>query len=145
MPDGIAGVGCWGGRGCDAALAGVSGVAFKRATDKVAGAKAHGESEREHDAAEEDAKGQPNDVAAHLEVVEDHGGGKHEYQPLDAERQEPRVLELLIDGSDEDRTGQETRDESAGDKQQGGPYDASKVGQKRARQHGGRRVGGVEG
>ena len=91
-------------------FAGAFGVAFKRAADKVAGAKTHGESKRQDDAAEEDAKGQLNDVAAHLKVVEDHGRGKHQHEPLDAERQETRVLELLIDGSDEDRTGQETRD-----------------------------------
>lgn len=115
MPDGITGAGGWGGRGCDAALAGAFGVAFKRATDEAAGAKTHGESKREDDAAEEDAKGQLNDVTAHLKVVEDHGCGKHEHEPFDAERQEPRVLELLIDGSYEDRTGQETRDESTGD------------------------------
>ncbi len=56
-------------------------VAFERAVDKVAGAKTHGESKREHNAAKEDAKGQSNDVTADLEVFEDHGSGKHEYPP----------------------------------------------------------------
>jgi len=63
MPDGITRAGSWGGRGCGAALAGAFGAAFKRATDEVAGAKTHGESKREDDAAKEDAKGQPDDVA----------------------------------------------------------------------------------
>jgi hypothetical protein len=89
-------------------------VALKRAADKVAGAKTHGESKREHYAAKEDAKGQSNDVAADLEVFEDHGGGKHEHQPLDAEREKARVLELLIDSSDEDRASQKSRAQRAG-------------------------------
>src|ERR1017187_5636778 len=70
-----------------------------------------------------------SDVCSSDLVVEDHGCGKHEHEPFDAERQEPRVLELLIDGSDEDRTGQVTRDESTGDEQEGGPYELGEVGQ----------------
>jgi hypothetical protein len=105
------------------------GVAFERATDEVSGAKTNCESEREDDAAEQNAKGQPDNVAAHLEMVEDHGGGKHEHEPLYAERQESRVLELFIDGSDEDRSGKEARYKSAGDEQQGSPNDAGQVGQ----------------
>lgn len=69
----------WGGWRCDAVLAGAFGAAFKRATDEFAGAETHGESKREHDSAEEDAKSQFNDVAAHLKVVEYHGCGKHEH------------------------------------------------------------------
>ena len=46
MLDRITGTGGWGGRGCDAVLAGAFGAAFKRATDEVAGAKTHGESKR---------------------------------------------------------------------------------------------------
>jgi len=75
MPDGISGAGGWCGRRCGAVLAGVFGVFFQRAADEVAGAKPHSKSERENNAAEENAKGQFNDVAAHLKVVEDHGGG----------------------------------------------------------------------
>ena len=82
MPDGI--VGCL-GWGCCTALAGVFGMAFERAADEVAGAKTYGQSKREDDAAEEDAKGQPDDVAAHLEVVEDHCCSQYKHQPLDAE------------------------------------------------------------
>ncbi len=36
---------------CGAMLGGVLTVAFERSADEVAGAKAHGQSEREHDAA----------------------------------------------------------------------------------------------
>ena len=107
-------------------------MAFKRTTDEIAGAETHGESKREHDTAEEDAKGQRNDVAAQLKVVEYHGCRKHEHEPFDAERQEARVLELLIDGSDEDRAGKETCEQSAGDEQEDGPYQLGKVGHKRA-------------
>jgi hypothetical protein len=38
-----------------------------------------------------------------LQVVERHGAGKHEHQPLDAEREIPCVLELCVDGCDQDR------------------------------------------
>ncbi len=50
-----------------------------------------------------------------------------------------------VDGSDEDRTRQKTRDEIAGNEQQDGAHDTGKVGQERAREHCGRCIGGVEG
>lgn len=102
MPDGIFGTGGWSRRGLAAALAGVLGVTFERATDEVARAQTHSESEREDDAAEEDAKGQLNDDSADLQMVERHGAGKHEHEPLDAKREKSRVLNLGVDGSDED-------------------------------------------
>src|ERR1039457_4681388 len=145
MADGIAGTGGWRGRRRCAVLGGAIGMAFKRAAHQVAGAKTHGQSKRENNAAEEDAKGQLNDVGAQLEVFQYHGGGQYEHQPLDAERKEPRILKLLIDGSDENRTGKETRDESAGDEQHGGPYDAGQVRQQGARKRCGRCVGSIEG
>jgi len=84
MADGLAGTSGWGVGVWSAALGWVFGVAFKGSADEVAGAEADGEGEGEDDAAEEDAKGQGNHVAAHLEVVEDHGGGEDEDQPLNA-------------------------------------------------------------
>jgi len=102
MADAIVGARGWSDWGFGTVLAGMFGVAFERTADQIAGAKTNGESERENDPSEEDSEGQLNDFAANLEMVEGHGGGKHEHQPLDAERQESRVLELRIDGSDED-------------------------------------------
>jgi hypothetical protein len=126
MPDGIV----WdAGRVCGTVLAGMFCVALERAADEVAGTKTYGESEREDDAAEKDAKSQPNHIAAELEVVEDHGSGKYEHQPFDTERKETRVFKLRINGSNEDRTGQKTRHESASDEQQDSTYDTGKVGQ----------------
>ena len=40
----------------------------------------------------EDSEGQGDDGAPDFEVVEHHGGGEHKHQPLDAEREEARVL-----------------------------------------------------
>ena len=88
MPNGIVRLGGW---ECNAALAGVFGVAFERAPYEVARAKTHGESERKDDAAEEDAEGQFHHIAADLEVVKDHGCGEHEHEPLDAKRKETPV------------------------------------------------------
>ena len=53
------------------------------------------------------------DGAADLEVVEHHGGGEDEDEPLDAEREETRVLELGVDGADEDTAREKTRDNVA--------------------------------
>jgi hypothetical protein len=54
-------------------------------------------------------------------VIENHGGGEHEHQPLDAEREEAGVLELRVDGSDKDGARQEAGDEVAGDEQKNAP------------------------
>jgi len=130
MPDRFAAVGCCHGRICEAAFAGMFGVAFERSADQVAGAEPNGESEREDDASEEYSKGQLDDMAADLEVIEGHGRGEHKHEPLDAERKKPRVVELRIDCSDEDRARQEPRRERSSDEQQGGANDAGEERQK---------------
>ena len=134
MLDRIAGARGWGGRRWAALLAGAFCVAFKGAADEVAGAKTHGESKCKDDAAEENAKCQFKDVAAHVKVIEDHGCREHEHEPFDAEREEPRVLELLIHGSDEDRTGQVAGHERTGDEQEGGADKLREVRQERTGQ-----------
>jgi hypothetical protein len=101
MADGIVGGRSWSSWGFGAVLAGMFSVAFKRTADQIAGAETDGERERENNSAEQDTEGQLDDLAANLEMVEGHGGRKHEHQPLHAERKEPRVLELRIHGSDE--------------------------------------------
>jgi len=82
-------------------------VAFERPADEVAGAKATARASVSTMPPKRMPKASHYDVAADLEVVEDHGGGENEHQPLDAEREEPRVLQLHIDGSDEDRNAPE--------------------------------------
>ena len=94
---------------------GAVGGFLQRPADQVAGAQADGEREGEDDATEEDSEGKFDHYATDFEVVEDHGGGEDEDQPFDAEREEARVVELLVDRSDEDRAGQEARDDGAGD------------------------------
>ena len=85
-------------------------VALERTADEVAGAKANGKRECEDDATEEDAERQLDNDTADLEVVEDHSGRENEYKPLDAEREETGILELCIDGSNQDRPCQKARD-----------------------------------
>jgi hypothetical protein len=120
------------------------GAAFERAADDVAGAKADGESEGEDDASEENSKGELDDGAADLEVVEDHGGGKDEDEPLDAEREEAGILELCVDGADEDGALEEARDESAGDEEEDGSDGVGEVGKDEEGDLGFAGEGGVE-
>src|SRR5260370_340394 len=121
------------------------GAAFERAADDVAGAEADGEGEGEDDAAEEDAEGELEDGAADLEVVEDHGGGEDEDEPLDAEREEARVLELGVDGADEDGTLEEAGDDGAGDENKNGSDGVGDVGDDVGRDLGFAGIGGVGG
>ena len=109
---GVAGAGGW---WRSAAGIGLVDVFSERAADQVAGAEADGQGESEDDAAEEDSEGEVDDGAADLEVVEHHGGGEDEDQPLDAEREEAGVLHLQIDRADEHGAGEEARDDGAGD------------------------------
>src|ERR1700681_1418967 len=74
----------------------VAGGALERAADDLAGAEADGEREGEDDAAEEDAEGELDDVAADSEVVEHHGGGQDQDHPLDPEREHAGVAELGV-------------------------------------------------
>src|SRR5712675_1360666 len=89
--------------GCGDLVVGIAGdgveggAAFERAADDVAGAETDGEGERKDDAAEEYAEGECDDGAADLQVVEHHGGGEDQDEPLDAEGEEARVLELGVD------------------------------------------------
>lgn len=105
-------------------------VFLERAADHLAGAEAYGESKREHDAAEENAKGQLDDGSADLEMVEHHSRGKDKDEPLNAQGQKTRVLETCIDGADEDGTLQEPGDEIADDEKDDGAYRVSQVRQK---------------
>ncbi len=133
----VAGGGCVGGGEVD--------VAFERAADDLAGAEADGEGEGEDDTAEEDAKGEFDDGATDLEVIEDHGSGEDEHEPFDAEGEEACVLEAGVDGTDEDRTGEEASDEVADDEQQDCTDGVGEIGQQ---EDGDGRVvgeGGIEG
>src|ERR1700742_2341531 len=51
-------------------------------------------------------------------MVEHHRGGEDEDEPLDAEREEARVLELGVDGADEDGALEEAGDDGACDEEQ---------------------------
>jgi hypothetical protein len=93
---------------------GSSGL-LEGAADEVAGAEADGEREGEDDAAEEDSEGEFDDHAADFEVVEDHGGGEDENQPLDAEGEKARVLQVQVDGTDEHGAGEEAGDDGPGE------------------------------
>ena len=124
--------GCWGpvvgvaGDGVDGGAK--VGAAFERAADDVAGAEAYGEGESEYDAAEEDSEGELDDGAADLKVVEHHGCGEDEDEPFDAEREDASVLELGVDGSDEDGALEEASDDGAGDEQEDGSDGVGEVG-----------------
>jgi len=67
------------------------------AADQVAGAEADGQSQREHDAAEEDAEGEVDDGAADLQMVQHHRSGEHQDQPLYPFRQHAGVVETGVD------------------------------------------------
>ena len=138
-------VGCrgFGGEGKAGGVAGFR--AFERAGDEVAGAEADGEREREHDAAEQDAKGQGDDGSAELDVLKRHGGGEDQDEPLDAEREEAGVLETVVDSSYENGTGQETGDQVAGDENDDGSDGVGEVREEREGEGGAGGVGGVEG
>ena len=101
MADRIVRANGWAGGGCKSALVGMFNVAFKRAADQIAGAQAHGERKCEHDAAEENAKGQHSYMAADLKMVKDRGCGKYEREPFDAQRKKACVVELSIHCFDE--------------------------------------------
>lgn len=89
-------------------------VALERAADQVAGAESDGERKRQNDPAKEDAKSEFDNDAPDFKMLEDHGHGDDQDEPFDAKGEEPRVLQLRIHGSDENRTRQEARHERAG-------------------------------
>jgi hypothetical protein len=123
----------------------VVGAAFERPADDVAGAETDGESKGEDDAAEEDSEGEFDDGTADLEVVKNHGGGENEDEPLDAKGEEAGVLELGVDGADEDGALEKAGDEGSGDEQEDGSDGVGEIGKD---EDGDRRtagVGGVEG
>jgi hypothetical protein len=93
------------------------GAAFEGATDDVARAETDGQREGEDDATEEDSEGELDDRAADLKVIEDHSGGQDEDEPLNAEREEASVLQLGVDGADEDGALEEAGDEGSDDEQ----------------------------
>ena len=103
-------------------------AALKRAADYVARAEADGEGEGQDDSAEEDAEGEFDDCAADLQVVENHGGGENENEPLDSEREETGVLELRVDGADEDGALEKAGDDGAGDEEKDGSDGVGEVG-----------------
>lgn len=115
---------------------------FDGAADEVAGAEADGQSEREDDSAEEDSEGEFDDGAADLQVIERHGGGEDQNQPLDAKGEEACVVQLRVDCADEDRAREETGEQRAGNENQDGSGEVRDVGQK---EDGVARVGGVGG
>jgi len=117
-------------------------AAFERTADDVAGAEADGESKSEDDATEEDSEGEFDNGAADLEVIENHGGGENEDEPLDAKGEEAGVLELGVDGADEDGALEEAGDEAAGDQQKDG---SDRVGEVGKDEDGDRRTAGVGG
>ena len=81
--------------------------------DEVARAETNGEGESEDNAAEQDAEGELDDGAADVEVIEGHGGCEDVDEPLDAEGEEAGVLELGVDGADEDGAGEEAGEQAA--------------------------------
>ena len=78
-------------------------------------------------------------------MLKNHRRGQHEHQPLDAEREKTRVLQLFIDGSDEDGTRQKARAQRAGNEQDGRPNNAGQVGLECTGQRRSRCIGGIKG
>jgi hypothetical protein len=101
-------------------FAGAFDVAFEGAADEVARAKANSQGQRKDNAAEEDSECQLNNDTTDLEMIEHHGGSKNKHEPLDAKGEEARVLEMRVDGSNEHRPRQETRDQGARDENEDG-------------------------
>ncbi|WP_433965842.1 hypothetical protein [Tunturiibacter gelidiferens] len=62
-------------------------------------------------------------------MVEDHGGGEDQDEPLDAEREKAGVLEFGVDGSDEDGALEEAGDEGAGDQEEDGSDGVGEIGE----------------
>ena len=108
-------------------------VALERAADQIAGAKPNRQREGQDDASEEDAEGQLDNVSAHLKMIEHHGRGEHQHQPLDAQREKARILQLRIHGADQDRPRQEARDQNTRDQQQPRAHRMREIGQEHNR------------
>ncbi len=143
-------VGGWGGCGPWGGTVGVKGGqtiggAFEGAADDIAGAETHSQRQRENDAAEEDAEGELDDGAADAEVIEDHGTGKGEDEPLDAEREKAGVLQLGVDAADQHGTRKETGKDGSGGEQKEGADGVGDVGQKEDRHLRAVGIGRIEG
>ena len=114
-------------RGLRVMFVGTIHVAFQRAAHEVARSQPHSQRKRKHDAAEENPEGQQHHAAADFKMLKHHGGGQNEDQPLDSERQEPRVLKLRIDSPDENRSCQEAGNQGTGDQQKNGAHRVRQV------------------
>ena len=99
-------------------IAGAFHAAFERAADQIAGAESDREREGENNASEQNAKGEPDDISAHLKMIEHHRRGHDQHQPLDAEREKPRVMQLRIYGADQDRAREKASDQNTCDEQE---------------------------
>src|SRR5579862_2715711 len=73
------------GQGCYHAALAALDVTFEGAADDLARAQPDREREREHDASEEDAECESHDGPANLQMVQHHGRGQHQHQPLYSE------------------------------------------------------------
>ncbi len=88
-------------------------LAFNGAENDIARTEPHRERQRQHDAAKKNAKGKIDNLLADFEMIERHGRRQHQDQPLHAQTQEPRILQIHIHCADENAARQEPRHDVA--------------------------------
>src|SRR5947209_3551348 len=76
-------------------------------------------------------------------MIEDHGGGEDEDEPLDSEGEKARVLELGVDCANEDGALEEAGYNGAGDQDENGSDGVGDVGEDVRRYLGFAGIGGV--
>ena len=138
------------GRSCPALRNGRGGAAMlpmtlKRAADHIPGAKPDRQGECENNASEQDAECQLHNISAHFKMIEHHGRGEHQHQPLNAQRQDARVLQLRVHRADENGSRQEARNQSSCHQQQDCAHRVREIREQRNGQRRAGGIGGVEG
>ncbi len=108
-------------------LAALAQLPVERPADGVLRSQPHGQRHGQHDAAEQDPERQQQDVASQADLLERHRGREDEDEPLHADTDEPRRVDLHVDGADQHRSGQEAGEQVAEDQDDHGGDDVRQV------------------
>src|SRR5271156_1833316 len=100
---------------------------FERAAYQVARTQTHCERQRQNDAAKENAEGQIHNRSSDRQVIEHHRDRKHQHQPLDAQAQQPRIVEVHVHCANEHAAGKKARHHVAQDEQHHRTHDVGNV------------------
>ncbi len=108
---------------------GLAGFAIQRPAHEVFGPEADGQRQGQDNSSEQNAERQANDAASDAQTLQSNGHRENGHQPFHADTQEPRILQVHIDGPDQHAACKEPGNDDARDQNDDGGHQIGQIGE----------------